>query len=651
MQAKRTLSYFEGFSKPKCEMDLSDILSGIKKGAFQKEVLLEIRDRKKRDEDYSQMKRGLTGFTPCGTFNVSRKEGNLKLYSSIVILDLDNLGIRKLPQIKQRAINDPHTLAAFVSPSGAGLKILVQVDSDIDLHSVAFQQVAEYYESLLNIEVDKSGKDVSRLCFISYDPELYYNPNSKAFQIIDLIEEQFSKAVGLTSKSYQFVKGQRNNFVYSLACYCNQLGIPKKAACRLILRNYGYDKGEVLNSIDSAYSRVLAPLNDTFNEADPIEAYLSRKYDFRFNLVKGSVEYKKKVETTYSGLTDRTVNSFVRELKIEGLKIHKNKLVDLLESDFSPEFHPMVDYLTGLPVWDGKTDYIAELAKRVCTDDNEFFEDAFKRWLVAMVACAIYPNIVNQSALIFSGGQGIGKSTFIRNLLPKQLQQYQFSGMIDPKSKDSLIHLAECFIIDLDELSNLTKRSNNEMKEMITKERVKVRRPYGRMVEDLPRSASFIGSVNEDQFLTDTTGNRRYLCFRVDEIDYTSPVNHQGVFSQAYALFKSGFKYYFDQEDNKQLTERNEKFRQKSLLEDLIDNYKPADKIHEADLYMSAGEFLNHLSDEFKVPIDDRNNVKLGKLLSQRGYRKRKKSGRYVYAIDYQSNIDNDEQGVLKLSA
>ncbi|MDC6387538.1 VapE family protein [Maribacter sp. PR1] len=651
MQAKRTISYFEGFSKPKCEMDLSDILSGIKKGDFQKEILLEIRDRKKRDEDYSQLKRGLTGFTPCGTFKVSRKEGNLKEYSGLIVLDLDNLGIRKLPKIKQQAIHDPHTLAVFVSPSGAGLKILVQVDSDKDLHAVAFKQVAEYYESLLNLEVDKSGKDVSRLCFISYDPELFYNPNSKAFQIVDLIEEQFSKALVLTSKSNQFIEGQRNNFVYSLACNCNRLGIPIKAATKFIMGKYAYDRDEVLSTINSAYSRVLPPLKDSFKEADPIETYLSRKYDFRFNLVKGSVEYKEKGETCYSGLTDRTVNSFVRELKIEGLKIHKNKLVDLLESDFSPEFHPMVEYLTELPVWDGETDYIADLAKRVSTDDNEFFVDAFKRWFVAMVACAIYPDIVNQSALIFSGGQGIGKSTFIRNLLPKQLRHYQYSGMIEPKSKDSLIYLAECFIIDLDELSNLTRKSNNEMKEMITKGKVKVRRPYGKMSEDLPRSASFIGSVNEDQFLTDTTGNRRYLCFRVDKIDYTSPVNHQGVFSQAYKLLKSGFKYYFDQDDNKKLTARNEKFRQKSLLEDLIDNYKPADKINDADLYMNAGEFLNHLSDEFKVQIDDRNNVKLGILLSQRGYKKRKRGGRYVYAIDIKSNLDNDEQAVLKLSA
>ncbi|MCW5514725.1 VapE domain-containing protein [Muriicola sp. Z0-33] len=651
MQAKRTISYFEGFSKPKCEMDLSDVLSGIKKGTFQKEVLLEIRDQKKRGEDYSQLKRGLTGFTPCGTFNVSRKEGNLKEYSSLVVLDLDNLGVRKLPQIKQQVIHDPHTLAVFVSPSGAGLKILVQVDSDIDLHAVAFKQVAEYYESLLNLEVDKSGKDVSRLCFVSYDPELYHNPNSKAFQIVDLIEEQFSKALALTNKSYQFVEGQRNNFVFSLGRNCNRLGIPIKSASKLIMGKYAYDKFEVSKSIESAYSRVLAPLKDSFKETDPIETYLLSKYEFRFNIVRGTVEYKKLGQTHFLMLTDRMVNSLVRELKLEGHNIHKNKLVDLLQSDFSPEFHPMVEYLTELPVWDGETDYIADLAKRVSTDDNEFFTDAFKRWFVAMVACAIDSHIVNQSALIFSGGQGIGKSTFIRNLLPKQLQQYQYSGMIDPKSKDSLIHLAECFIIDLDELSNLTRKSNNEMKEMITKGKVKVRRPYGRMVEDLPRNASFIGSVNEDQFLTDTTGNRRYLCFRVEKIDYTSPVNHQGVFSQAYKLLTSGFKYYFDQDDNKQLTERNEKFRQKSLIEDLIDNYKPANNTDDAQLYLSAGEFLNHLSDEFKVPIDERNNVKLGKLLSQRGYKKRKRGGRYVYAIDNQSNDDNDEQVFLKLSA
>lgn len=316
------------------------------------------------------------------------------------------------------------------------------------------------------------------------------------------------------------------------------------------------------------------------------------------------------------------------------LSISKNKLIELLESDFTPEFHPMREYLNGLPKWDEKTDYLADLASRVKTDDDVFFKIAFKRWFVGMIACAIEPNATNHLALIFSGSQGIGKSTFIRQLLPPQLSKYHYSGMIDPKSKDTLIHLAECFIIDLDELSSLTRRESSDVKELITKDKVRVRRPYGKISEDLKRRASFIGSINDDQFLTDTTGNRRFLCFRVNNIDFLSSVDYEGVYCQALALYNEGFKYYFDQEESHKINERNEGFRRKNLIEDLVDEYVPARDLGKADFYLNAGDFLQFLHDSKGVQLGETNNITLGKIMSKRGFKKVKKDGREVYAID-----------------
>ncbi|CAN0602552.1 unnamed protein product, partial [Ectocarpus sp. 12 AP-2014] len=218
----------------------------------------------------------------------------------------------------------------------------------------------------------------------------------------------------------------------------------------------------------------------------------------------------------------------------------------ILNSDYTSIFHPLRDFVKDLPKWDGKTDYIGELTSKMNTDDNDFFKDAFKRWFVAMVACGLHDDIVNQTAIIFSGEQGIGKSTFIRNLLPEQLRKYCYSGIINPNSKDTLIQLSECLIIDMDELSNLTKKGNNEVKELITKARIKIRRPYARIDENLPRRASFVGSVNDEEFLTDTTGNRRYLCFKVSDIDYSENLNYKGLYAQAIDLYNQGFKYYFD---------------------------------------------------------------------------------------------------------
>ena len=252
MQVKKEVSFFKSLeSKPEKD-ELSDILRGMKKGIYQRDIILEIRDRVGNGNEYGQLKKGLSGFTPSGTFGKSRRANDLIKYSKIVVLDIDNLSKHKLIEARKTAIKDKHTYAIFVSPSGKGLKILVRVDSDESLHKVAFNRVKDYYESLLGVKVDKSGKDVSRLCFVSYDRELYLNESAVEFEITKEVNEKFAKAVELTNKSYQFVNGQRNNFVYTLACYSNRLGIPEKQAERLIFQEYQYgDIEELKNSIKS----------------------------------------------------------------------------------------------------------------------------------------------------------------------------------------------------------------------------------------------------------------------------------------------------------------------------------------------------------------------------------------------------------------
>ena len=648
MQVSPNISYFNHFSSMAEAQVLELVLRGIKRGEFQKGEVLEIRDQRRQGKEYGHLKRNLSGFTPSGTFSNLRREENLLSYSKILVLDIDKLSKRKLSEVKSKAKGDDYTYAVFESPSGTGLKILVKVDSEAILHKIAFQGAKDYYESLLGVEIDKSGKDITRFCFVSYDPDLYLNKDSKEFEIVKKVKDNFERAIQLTQNNYAFEEGQRNNFIYTLACYCNQLGIPEYVSKEKILSQFGNGDGnEFENAVKSAYSRKLTPIASGLKKGDPIENYLLSQYDFRFNKVRGIVEVKDKNQEEFIQLTDRKLHSILRDLKLRDLSISKNRLIELLESDFTPDFHPMISYLESLPKWDGK-DHLGLLSSKVSTDDDEFFEVAFKKWFVAMIACAIDPAITNQWALIFSGGQGIGKSTFIRKLLPPALSSYHYSGMIDPKSKDTLIHLAECFIIDLDELSNLTRKQSNEVKEMITKDKVRVRKPYGKMSENLPRHASFIGSINEQHFLSDITGNRRFLSFQVERIDYKTPINHEGIFAQAFALYQEGFEYYFEEADNKMLTERNEKFRQKNLLEDLISNYVPAKELYNADYYLNAGEFLQHLSDSFNIKIDETNNIKLGKLLTQKGFRKTKKKGREVYAIDIRKS-NEDEKGQLKL--
>ena len=152
-----------------------------------------------------------------------------------------------------------------------------------------------------------------------------------------------------------------------------------------------------------------------------------------------------------------------------------------------------------------------------------------------MVACVLDEKQVNQTVIVFSGKQGLGKTTWIEKLMPKQLKEYIFSGTINPSNKDTLIHLAECMLINLDELENLNRSEIGSLKEIITKTHIRMRKAYGHNNENMPRRASFAGSVNTAQFLNDTTGSRRFLCFEVEHIEYT----HEIDINKVYLKFQS----------------------------------------------------------------------------------------------------------------
>lgn len=218
-------------------------------------------------------KQMLPCFTPSGTF-IEREIESLESYSGVICLDFDKLEHRY--ETKERITKDSHTFGVFTSPSRNGLKVFVKVDSGPEDHYTAFSQLSEYYKNLSGVFPDRKCKDVSRLCFISSDPFLYVNINSDTFKVdTSIIEEtpraretgQFHYAdtaaqylINFTQKKagvYQH--GNRNDFIFRLACNCNRYGIPKIQAvdiCRIPYHTDTKDfpEPEFIKTIDSAYS-------------------------------------------------------------------------------------------------------------------------------------------------------------------------------------------------------------------------------------------------------------------------------------------------------------------------------------------------------------------------------------------------------------
>jgi predicted P-loop ATPase len=345
------------------------------------------------------------------------------------------------------------------------------------------------------------------------------------------------------------------------------------------------------------------------------------------------LEYKIKESKEFISLNDYKLNSVFRDLKTNRINTSISELRAILNSDFVPTYDPFVSYFDSLPIWDTKPDYIETLAATISTTNDDLWKRCFKRWLVAMVASAIDEMIVNHTVIVFSGKQGLGKTTWLLNLIPKELKKYVFSGTINPSNKDTLIQISECILINLDELESLSKSQIGELKELITKQAIRIRRAYGFHSENLVRRASFAGSVNDKEFLNDSTGNRRFLCFEVLNIQYEHGINMDQVFSQAVHLFKSGYQYWFDKKDIEEISANNDQFQSVSFEEELLLTYYEPIPKEMASLFLSTTDIASNLAEFRKFSITNTTKQNLGKALQKHKFLRLKKQGRYVYAL------------------
>ena len=145
-------------------------------------------DDKVKEADH--LKKQLQAFTVSGTFSNGRSIDKIDTYRQYLILDIDKLSELQLKEIKQVTRLAPYTYASFISPRGKGLKIIVKVSSTKEHHKEAYKQVVAYYEQALNKDIDTSGSDICRLCFMSYDQDCFINPNADVFEVNIKLEQE-----------------------------------------------------------------------------------------------------------------------------------------------------------------------------------------------------------------------------------------------------------------------------------------------------------------------------------------------------------------------------------------------------------------------------------------------------------------------------
>ena len=293
-------------------------------------------------------------------------------------------------------------------------------------------------------------------------------------------------------------------------------------------------------------------------------------------------------------MTKQDINSIVCQCAQEcQTNITLREVMTVLHSDLVPQVHPLREYVLSCRPWQGEVDWIDFIAQqvRVCDTTSTAYSSepcershvdrlwrlCFKKWFVAMVASWMRDEVVNHQVLVLIGKQGIYKTTWLEHLIPPHLRAYCCKlANANQLTKDDRLRIAEFGLINLDELDAMTPRELNQMKSIITSTDVNERAAYAYTKERRVRLASFCASSNRREFLTDITGNRRWLPFEVESIQdpFCTSLPYEQLYAQAWALVQDPtFSYWFDLNDIEVLEEHNQHFRDESNEEQLLQVY------------------------------------------------------------------------------
>lgn len=613
------------------------IIDNIKTGKYRTEVE-KIRQYKKEEKKYDDLKKKLPGFTPSGVFENTRKTENLSNYSKIMHLDIDNLGV-SLYKTLERIKAIPETHACFISPSGNGIKLFVRVLNEKNDHQKIYPLLLNFYEQKLGVKIDSSCSDLPRLCFFSYDPDAYINLNSKPYDKPTTGNQKLvpDQLVKMANKTQKYEVGSRNNYVFSLARICFSNGVTKKGVieyCKINLD--GISVKEIKRTVSSAYTGKYPIKNSQSLFSDKyslVEKYLSLHYTFRYNIVNQRVEIVNNQGHFLSEVDDRIENNLLRELAANQINCSIDTLRTVLLSSFSTPYDPLVSYINQLPEWNGEN-HIENLIEGLPLPNRALAYRYVIKWLVAMIGGFVDSEVVNQHVLVLVGAQGIGKTTWLNRLFPPELKKYLYNGLIDPGNKDTLVYLSSCGLIIVDELETFRSRQLGQFKEIVTKPQITVRKPYGRNSEVLERRASFAASVNQVQFLTDRTGSRRFLCLDlIGSIDLKTNTPIEQLWAQCVVLFQSDFRYWFNSDEINIIDDENNKFYSVSSEEETLLKYFEPCELGEEDFLEPASGVIQLLKSHDTLKSLELSPVHMGRALNKFGFKTKKQGGNRVYAL------------------
>ena len=493
----------------------------------------------------------------------------MRAFNGVVALTIDNLQTEnEIETVKQAAKILHYTLAAFVGPTGKEVIILVRIakaDGSIPVDEEeadfvcrqGWQLATTIYQGLLPKPINQQPASARSWFRMPLDATPYYNPKAVALPVS---EKPIAEKTHIVEPA---------------------------------VVEAADDEG------DAEISQETKRLMD----------YLNSKYVFRYNTIMGYTEYKdlSRKYMEWEPVDDRVMKGMTMKVRLAGIDARDNDIRRYVQSDMIRPFNPIGDYLwEQYDKWDGK-DHIRKLARTVPTD-NPHWEDWFYTWFLGMVRQWQVTNLAkygNQAVPLLISNQGWNKTTFCEQLLPPELR-WGYTGNLQMDDKRQVLQqMAQMLLINLDEFNQISPRTQQGfLKNIITLSSVKIKRPYGRHVEDFPRRASFIATTNQADVLADPTGNRRFLGVElIGPIDVSTPPNHQQLFAQAMQALHQHETYYFGPSEIQQIMESNRKFSVKTAAEQFFfDYFEPARDESEGE-WMTTTAIFNTLKEKVGVSL------------------------------------------------
>lgn len=530
-----------------------------------------------------------------------------------------------------------HIVVPFILPEGIDIDMAKDPKQAEEIYTRVYRCIANQYAVWCGHEMDKECKNINRMMGLSHDPIVAYRPDARPFRLTreelgidadgNLIKmktpkravdkagnpvsvplgDHLARAEKMVEESgTTFAKGSRHNFIMHVSFILNRMGVNEDEAAQALDDTYlGRMDGKPSDVLHSCYKTAsdefgvwMPQRSNTAVKTEIIAAFL-RKQQLQYDTLTQKTRQRKKSpeNSEYSDYSDswtemkeRDENDLYMACCAEsGVNLTEKLFHTVLNSSVVPEVNPLREYVLSRAAWSpDMPDYIGQAAAMVHMDTDEedrLWRQCFPKWFVAMVAGWTDDQTVNHQVIVLVGRQGIYKSSWINRLLPPELQAYSTDHIdIDRLDRDEELRAAEYGLINIDELDKLTDRQLNKLKSMITTTNVNVRAPFGRHKEKRVRVASYAASGNKEEFLTDQTGNRRWLPFHVKAID--SPYAHQmpydGMFAQALYLLRNGFNYWFDVAEIDSLEQHVDAFMVPTSEEELIPIYFSPAKLEDA---------------------------------------------------------------------